>query len=77
MGAMKPFGGLAISDGDDAATEWLAEARRRFETDAEFHYRVKAVRMAMEAAYLNAPDIGHLAVALLLEEKIRREMGLR
>lgn len=77
MDVTKPFGGLAISDGDDAATEWLAEARRRYDTDAEFHYRVFGVRQAMNAAFVNAPEVGHLAVALLLEEKIRRENGLR
>lgn len=73
----KPFGGLKISDSDDAGTEWLAEAKRRYANDPEFHYRVESVNQAMRAAYVNAPQVGHLAVALLLEEKIRRANGLR
>jgi hypothetical protein len=72
-----PFGGIQISDGDDAANEWLAEARRRMLHDAEFHYRVKAVRQCMVAAYQNAPGEAHIAVALLIDEKVRRENGLR
>lgn len=77
MPPTKPFGGLQISDGDDAGKEWLDEARKRLANDAEFAYRVHSVRQAMHAAYLNAPGEGHLAVALLLEEKVRRANGLR
>lgn len=72
-----PFGGLQISSSDDAGTEWLEEARRRYETDAEFHYRAHGVRQALHAAYVNAPTIGHICVALLLDEKVRRANGLR
>lgn len=72
-----PFGGLRISDGDDAGAEWLAEAKRRYAFDAEFHYRADAVRQAMHAAFLNAPAIGHICVALLVDEKVRKANGLK
>lgn len=75
--ARPPFGGLQISNSDDAGTEWLEEARRRYDTDAEFHYRAHGVRQAMHAAFQNAPGIGHICVALLLDEKIRKANGLR
>lgn len=71
------FGGLPLSESDDTAAEWLAEARVRYDTDAEFHYRVCAVRQAMVAAYVNAPDTGHIAVALMIDEKVRKANGLR
>ena len=77
MPPTRPFGGLKISDGDAAGQEWLDEARKRLDYDAEFAYRVHGVRQAMHAAFINAPGEAHIAVAVLLEEKIRRANGLR
>lgn len=67
--------GISPTDDPDAvANAWIAEVRRRYETDAPFHARVYAVRRALGLAYSNHPSLWQVALALHLDDRFRKEM---
>lgn len=68
------FGGLKIAPDDKSFVE---EAQRCYLTDAEFHYRVDAVVQVMDALYVQRPSRPEVAVALLIDAKVRKANDLR
>jgi len=57
--------------------DFLAATRRRYDTDAEFHYRVKAIKQMMAMTYANPPDGPHIALVLAIDEMVCKENGLK